>query len=493
MKKKTKKTILVITDGIGHSDKKSFNAFYHAKKPTYDTLFKSTPYSLISTSGLNVGLPKGQMGNSEVGHMTLGSGRILYQNLVKINQAIQAKELEKNQALQTILDTCNTLHVIGLLSDGGVHSHIEHIKELALIGKKNKKKVFIHAIMDGRDVSPTSGVGFIEEIGTILDDDIILASVGGRFFAMDRDRRWERVQKGYEAIVEAKPKTTMSPKNYILDQYEKNITDEFIEPIAFGGFGGFGKDDGVVLANFRNDRVRQLALALGESSFDEFTCKAFYPLVTMTNYDDTFSYPIMFDKESLENTLGEVISQNGLSQFHTAETEKYAHVTFFFNGGVEVPYENEARLLIPSPKVKTYDLLPQMSSEDVTKGVLKAMDEGYDFIVVNYANGDMVGHTGNFEASIKAVEAVDKALGKIVAKCDEVGYNFILTSDHGNCEAMKDESKNPLTNHTLYDVYCFVRAKGVKEVKKGGLNNVAPTVLRLMGLKIPPQMDKPLI
>lgn len=493
MNKKNRKTILVITDGIGHNDKESFNAFKKANKPIYDELFSQTPYSLISTSGLSVGLPQGQMGNSEVGHMTLGSGRVLYQNLVKINKAIDEKTLSKNQALQWLFNETNTIHVIGLLSDGGVHSHIEHIKALACIAKDEGKKVYIHAITDGRDVSPTSSKEFLKSLEEILDEDIELATIGGRFFAMDRDKRWERIRRGYEAIVEAKEKTTLSPYEYIKSQYEKEITDEFINPVAFLGYKGFQKGDGVVLANFRNDRMRQLAYALGDSTFSQFTCKKSYPLITMTNYDDTFTYPIMFDKEVLENTLAEVISRNGLSQFHTAETEKYAHVTFFFNGGVEVPYENESRLLIPSPKVKTYDLEPKMSSQEVTKGVLRAMDEGYDFIVVNYANGDMVGHTGNFEASIQAVEAVDKALGKILKKCDEVGYNFILTSDHGNCEEMRDNKGCALTNHTTYDVYCFVKAHGVSKVQKGGLNNIAPTVLKLMELEIPKQMDKPLI
>lgn len=493
MSQKHKKTILVITDGIGHNEASDFNAFKNAKKPTYDKLFNTTPYSFISTSGLSVGLPKGQMGNSEVGHMCLGSGRILYQNLVKINRAIEEKTLGQNKALEWIFKQTSTLHVIGLLSDGGVHSHINHIKEIAKLAKRQNKKVYIHGITDGRDVSPTSCKKFIKAIEAILDEDIFLATLGGRFFAMDRDKRWERVEQGYQTIVHAHPKTEQSFQEYIASQYEKKITDEFIEPIAFGDYSGFQKGDGVILANFRNDRMRQLTSALGDSTFSEFTCKDTYPLITMTNYDDNFHYPVMFEKEKLVNTLGEVVSKNRLSQFHTAETEKYAHVTFFFNGGVETPYANETRLLVPSPKVTTYDLKPQMSSSKVTKGVLKAMDEEYDFIVVNYANGDMVGHTGNYEASLKAVEAVDTSLGQIIKKCDEIGYNLILTSDHGNCEAMRDEQNNILTNHTTYDVYCFVRAHGVKEVKNGGLSNIAPTILKLMGLKIPPQMDKPLI
>lgn len=493
MDKKNTKTILMITDGIGHSSKKNHNAFANAKKPTYEKLFSETPYGFIKTSGLSVGLPKGQMGNSEVGHMTLGSGRILYQNLVKINKAMENKTLQNNKALHWLFNKTDTIHIIGLLSDGGVHSHIAHLKALAIIAKQKGKKVYLHAIADGRDVSPTSVLLYIDRLNEILDDDIVLATLGGRFYAMDRDKRWERVQKGYKAIVNAEPTTTLSPKDYVQRLYEEEVTDEFLYPTAFEGYGGIGEDDGIVLANFRNDRVRQLALCLGDENFNEFPCKQAYPLITMTNYDDSFTYPIMFDKERLSNTLAEVISNLGLKQFHTAETEKYAHVTFFFNGGVETPLANETRVLVPSPKVATYDLKPSMSSEEVTKAVLKAISEEYDFIVVNYANGDMVGHTGNYEASVRAVEAVDTALGKIIKKCDEKEYNLVLTSDHGNCEEMQNENGEVLTNHTTYDVYCFVRAKGIVRVQNGGLNNIAPTVLKLMGIDIPKEMDEPLI
>lgn len=488
-----KKTLLIITDGIGYNKEHKFNAFLSAKKPTYDKLFKSTPYSLISTSGMSVGLPDGQMGNSEVGHMCIGSGRILYQNLVKINQAVQENTLEKNDALVGLFDKTESIHILFLLSDGGVHSHINHTIELAKIAKKEGKKIFLHLITDGRDVSPSSAKTYLKMLDPILDENVLIASISGRFFTMDRDKRWQRVQKGYDAFVNATPKTKKSPNEYISYMYEKGITDEFIEPVAFDGFDGVKKDDGIILANFRNDRMREIAQALGDKEFKEFPTKGTFNVITMTKYDESFSYPIMFKPDILENTLAQVISDNGLSQLHTAETEKYAHVTFFFNGGVEEPTLNESRVLIPSPKVATYDMKPQMSAKEVGEAVLKAMDEEYDFIVVNFANGDMVGHTGVFDAAVKAVEAVDEELGRIFDKSDDKGYNVILTSDHGNCEMMQDENGKVLTNHTTFDVYCFVKAPHVTKVQKGGLSNIAPTILKLMDLPIPPQMDKPLI
>lgn len=485
----TNKAILIITDGIGSYDKSEFNAFKNAKKPTYDRLFKEVPNSLVKTSGLSVGLPEGQMGNSEVGHMCLGSGRVLYQNLVKINRAIEDGSLAKNSELNTLFSSSNDIHLVALLSDGGVHSHINHIISLMQIAKQKGKKIFLHAIGDGRDVDPKSLHQYIK----MLPSDAELATLSGRFYTMDRDKRWERVKKGYDAIVNASPKTQKTPSQYVDEMYAKDITDEFIEPVAFGDFEGIKKGDGIILANFRNDRMRELAEALGVEGFNEFEQKDTFNVITMTKYDEKFDFPIMFKPDVLKNTLGEVISQNGLSQFHTAETEKYAHVTFFFNGGVEQMLENESRVLIPSPKVKTYDEKPEMSAKEVSDAVLKAMDEEYDFIVVNFANGDMVGHTGVFDAGVKAVEAVDAELGRIFAKGDEKEYSVVLTSDHGNCEQMQDEKGNILTNHTTYDVFCFVKANGIEKVANGGLSNIAPTILKLMNLPIPAEMEKPLI
>jgi len=489
-----KKAILVITDGIGYCERTEHNAFHHASKPTYDRLFNEVPHSLIDTFGLSVGLPEGQMGNSEVGHLSIGSGRVLYQDLVKISLALQEDTLKDNEALQGALKASNNVHIMGLLSDGGVHSHISHIIGLAEIAAAEGKHVYLHLITDGRDVSPTSAKQYISQIEAICNENISIATLAGRFYTMDRDNRWERVEPGYKAMVDASAKSELSPQEYIDASYAKEETDEFVQPSAFGGYEGMQEGDAFICANFRSDRVREITTALGDKDFDGFerTFKNPY-VVTMTEYNKSFSYPVMFPKDAPKNTLAEVISKAGLNQLHTAETEKYAHVTFFLNGGVDEPFLNESRVLIPSPKVKTYDEKPEMSASEVGNAVQTAMDENTDFIVVNFANGDMVGHTGNMQASIKAVEAVDKELGQIFEKAKESDYAVVLTSDHGNCEEMKDELGNILTNHTVGKVWCFVQADGVSEVKTGGLNNIAPTVLSLMGIEIPEEMDSPLI
>ncbi len=491
-----KKTVLVITDGIGYSCKNSFNAFYSAKKPTYDYLFANVPYSLIHTYGLHVGLPDGQMGNSEVGHMTIGSGRVSYQDLVKVSLALEDGSLAKNEALNTLFSKSDTFHIAGLLSDGGVHSHIEHIIGIALLAKNLGKKVYIHAITDGRDVSPTSAKEYMSQLLEICDGkSIVLATLAGRFYTMDRDNRWsDRVKLGYEAISAAKPKTSKNPMEYIDDSYANGVLDEFIIPVAFDEYAGLNNGDSFLFANFRSDRAIEIVSALGESEFAHF--ERDYKkinIATMTEYSKSFNSPVLFGKEEMKNTLAETISRAGLSQLHTSETEKYAHVTFFLNGGVETPYENETRVLIDSPKVRTYDEKPSMSAYEVCDAVLKGMDDSYDFVVVNFANGDMVGHTGVFEAGIKAVEAVDECLGKIIEKAKEKDYSIVLTSDHGNCEEMKDDNGETLTNHTVGDVWCFVMDDEVKSVKGGSLNNIAPTVLKLMGVEIPSEMDEPLI
>jgi len=494
LKPRVQKTLLIITDGIGHNCSNEANAFAMAHKPTYDRLFKEVPYSLIATSGLSVGLPEGQMGNSEVGHMCMGSGRILYQNLVKISLAVKDGTLAQNPALINLLHVKGAIHIIGLLSDGGVHSHIDHIIALARIANAEGKKVYIHAIMDGRDVSPTSGMSFLEKLEAVCTENIVIASISGRFFSMDRDMRWERVEQGYRVMVDATPKTSLHVKEYLRAQYAKGISDEFIEPIAFASYSGMKQDDGVIFANFRNDRMRELSRAIGFSEFHEFSRTLNgVACITMSEYDSSYPFPIMFQAETPKNILSDVISNAGLSQFHTAETEKYAHVTFFFNGGVEEPKVGETRVLIPSPKVKTYDLEPAMSAHMVADAVLKAMDEAYDFIVVNFANGDMVGHTGNLEATIQAVETVDIELGRLFTKAHTRGYSVVLTSDHGNCEQMLDHAGAKLTNHTTFDVYCFVDDVRVHTVEKGGLNQIAPTILTLMGLCIPSEMDEALI
>ena len=491
---KVQKTVLIITDGIGCKPDSSCNAFRDAVKPTYDILMRDVPKTLISTHGLSVGLPVGQMGNSEVGHMSIGSGRVLYQDLVKISLAIEDGTIEQNEALNSTLDKSSRVHIIGLLSDGGVHSHIEHIIGLAQLADKRDKEVWLHLITDGRDVSPDSAYSYLEQIERICSDTVKIATIGGRFYTMDRDNRWERVEKGYCAIATATCSSDLSAKEYIQSSYDSNIYDEFIEPVALNGYDGMRESDSVIMANFRSDRFREITTALGEPNFSGFK-REFIPLniATMTSYDASFNYPIMFSKEVPNNTLAEVVSNAKLTQLHTAETEKYAHVTFFFNGGVEEPMIGESRVLIPSPDVKTYNMKPEMSAPAVGDAVRIGIDEGYDLIVVNFANGDMVGHTGDYEAACLAVSAVDKELGQIIAKAKERDYAIILTSDHGNCEEMRDSEGNVLTNHTVGEVWCYVMADGVEKLSEGGgLNNIAPTVLKVMGLEIPSEMDEPL-
>ena len=491
---KIQKTILIITDGIGCKPDSRCNAFKDAVKPTYDKLLNDVPKALISTHGLSVGLPEGQMGNSEVGHMSIGAGRVLYQDLVKVTLALKDGSMEENVALNDTLEKSNRVHIVGLLSDGGVHSHIEHIIGLAELSARRGKEVFLHLITDGRDVSPSSAKQYVEQIESICTDRIKIATIAGRFYTMDRDNRWERVQKGYEAMVTAEPSTDLDAKSYIEHSYALDVYDEFLEPVALNGYEGMQENDAVIMANFRSDRFREITTALGDSEFNGFE-RAFLALniTTLTQYDASFPYPVMFSKEVPVNTLAQVVSDAKLTQLHTAETEKYAHVTFFFNGGVEEPMIGESRVLIPSPDVKTYDMKPEMSAPQVGEAVRNGMDEGYDLIIVNFANGDMVGHTGNYEAACKAVSAVDNEVGQIIKKAKEDDYAIVLTSDHGNCEEMKDSEGNVLTNHTVGEVWCYVMANGVTKVKAGALNNVAPTVLKIMGLEVPKEMDESLI
>ena len=490
----SKKTVLIITDGIGHNSSCNFNAFCNAKKPTYDYLFSNVPYSLIHTYGEYVGLPDNQMGNSEVGHMTIGSGRVLYQDLVKIHLAIKNDTLKDNVIVKNTIEKSNNIHLIGLASDGGVHSHIDHIIALAKIAQNKNKKVWLHLITDGRDVAPDCAKIYIEKVINICNENIKIATIGGRYYAMDRDNRWDRVELAYNAIANATPKTKDNILDFIDNSYKNEIFDEFLIPTALDGYDGIKDGDGVIFCNFRSDRARELSSVFAKNDFKEFEKKTLnVQIASMTQYDKNIPIPVIFEKDNPTNTLAQVISDAGLSQLHTAETEKYAHVTFFFNGGVEEPFLNETRVLIPSPNVATYDLQPQMSAPKVGEAVRTAMKNQTDFIVVNFANGDMVGHTGVYEAAIKAVEAVDYELGLILEEAKKENYNIVLTSDHGNCEMMKDENGNTLTNHTVGDVYCFVIAPNITKVKEGSLNNIAPTVLKLMGLDIPKEMDEPLI
>lgn len=490
----SKKTVLIITDGIGHNSSCNFNAFCNAKKPTYDYLFSNVPYSLIHTYGEYVGLPDNQMGNSEVGHMTIGSGRVLYQDLVKIHLAIKNDTLKDNVIVKNTIEKSNNIHLIGLASDGGVHSHIDHIIALAKIAQNKNKKVWLHLITDGRDVAPDCAKIYIEKVINICNENIKIATIGGRYYAMDRDNRWDRVELAYNAIANATPKTKDNILDFIDNSYKNEIFDEFLIPTALDGYDGIKDGDGVIFCNFRSDRARELSSVFAKNDFKEFEKKTLnVQIASMTLYDKNIPIPVIFEKDNPTNTLAQVISDAGLTQLHTAETEKYAHVTFFFNGGVEEPFLNETRVLIPSPNVATYDLQPQMSAPKVAEAVRLAMKNQTDFIVVNFANGDMVGHTGVYEAAIKAVEAVDYELGLILEEAKKENYNIVLTSDHGNCEMMRDENGNTLTNHTVGDVYCFVISPNVTKVKEGSLNNIAPTVLKLMGLPIPKEMDEPLV
>ena len=529
-----KKVILVITDGIGHNESSEWNAFYHAKKPHYDWLFQNAPHALLCTFGTEIGLPAGQMGNSEVGHMCMGAGRVLYQDLVRISMALEPKnggvgndgiescDLAANPTLNAWLEGLKVVHLCGLLSDGGVHSHISHTLGLAKILEARGKKIYIHAITDGRDVEPTSAKRFIETILALENENIRLATIMGRFFAMDRDNRAERTKAALDCLTGA-VNPQENPLSYLDFQYAQNITDEFVNPASFGGFGGIKSGEGLIFTNFRSDRARQIVRALGDfrgfggesgescgggegagcvngggkngeggKNSGENNAGSAIKTLTMCEYDETFDFPVLFKKDKVQNTLAEILSERGLRQAHIAETEKYAHVTFFFNGGREEEFALEERVLIPSPKVKTYDLKPEMSAAEVCDAVLAALEREVDFVVVNFANGDMVGHTGDFHASIKAVEAVDTALGRILAAAKKRDYSLIITSDHGNCEKMRDESGAILTNHTAGFVWCFVLDDAVKSVKAGGLDNIAPSILKLFGIKKPDFMSAPL-
>ncbi len=425
--------------------------------------------------------------------MCIGAGRVLYQDLVKISLSLQNDGLKNNSAFLNTIHKSKMVHLMGLMSDGGVHSHIEHFIALALECEKSRKKVCLHLITDGRDVAPKSALTYLKQMQNICNENIQIATISGRFYAMDRDKRFERIELAYHSLMGLN-NTPLSPSEYIQSQYDKNTTDEFIMPACFKNYCGMQDDESFIFINFRNDRAREIVSALGQKEFSGFKRETFKKLhiATMTPYDNTFPYPVLFPKESVQNTLAEVVSQHNLTQSHIAETEKYAHVTFFINGGVEAPFKNENRVLIQSPKITTYDLKPEMSAKEVTLAVLEQMKSGTDLIIVNFANGDMVGHTGNFEASIKAVEAVDACLGEILSLAKKLDYAMLLTSDHGNCERMKDENQNPLTNHTAGSVYCFVLGNGVRSIKNGALNNIASSVLKLMGLKAPATMDEPL-
>lgn len=495
-----KPVLLMILDGWGLAAPTATNAATAAPTPFLDSCFAKYPHTTLEASGLAVGLPEGQIGNSEVGHLNIGAGRIIYQSLTRISKAITDGDFFTNPVLSTVMDktkaTGKALHLLGLLSDGGVHSHIEHLIALVKMAKqKGLDKVYVHAFLDGRDVPPKSALTYVKQLEKAMAEIGVgqIATVGGRYYAMDRDKRWERVQKAYTALVLGTAPVQESAVAGIEANYEAGITDEFVEPFIVNGIEGQIKSgDGVICFNFRPDRARQFTRALQDDEFEYFERPVTALPVNyacMAQYDATISAPVAYPPESYEDTLGQVLSAAGKNQLRIAETEKYAHVTFFFNGGVEEPNKNEDRILIPSPKVATYDLQPEMSAEEVTVSLLKALAEDkYDAIILNFANPDMVGHTGVLEAAIKAMVKVDDCARRIVDKVLELNGTVCITADHGNIEKMVDEKGCPHTAHTTNLVPFIVVNKQGCTLNEGKLCDIAPTLLQLLDMPKPAAM-----
>ena len=501
-KKLNNKVLLLILDGWGISSDEKVSAPDIAKTPNYNFLKDKNPNSYLITHGEQVGLPIGQMGNSEVGHMNIGSGRIVLQDLLRIDESIKNGQFHKMKEFQEIIsytkNKSSNIHLVGLISDGGVHSHINHLKEIIISLKEVKENIFIHGFTDGRDVDPRSGIKFIDSIEKFCErNGGKLATVIGRYFSMDRDNRWERVKKAYDLICNGVGKKTISFYDEINESYNNNITDEFIKPIIKTDVNGnsihrFNQDDIIIFFNYRSDRGRQLTSTLCEKDFSDAGMKSvtknFY---TLTNYDETFTVakPI-FKKNVLKNTLGEVLSKNGIPQLRIAETEKYPHVTYFFNGGLEESFTGEERILCPSPKVATYDLKPEMSAEEVSKNVIIEIKKNkFGFVCLNFANPDMVGHTGNFEAAVEACEFVDKQLGEIVKTANINNYVTIIVADHGNCEKMINNDGSMNTSHTTNPVPIIIVNSGNNNINNGILADIAPTILDIMGIHKPNEMN----
>ena len=503
---KDKLTMLMILDGFGNNKNEDGNAIKQAKTPNIDKLMKKYSTSQINTSGLEVGLPEGQMGNSEVGHTNIGAGRIVYQELTRITKSIEDGEFFSNKEFIAAIENCkknnSKLHIMGLLSDGGVHSHNRHLYGLLEMAKRRDfENVYIHCFLDGRDTPPASAENYIIELQEKINEKEIgkIASITGRFYAMDRDNRWERIQKCYDMLVKGEGAKAGSVVKAIEDSYQKEVFDEFVEPTSICNgeepIAKIEKNDSVIFFNFRPDRAREIVRTLVDNNFNEFETKKDLNLyfVCFTKYDETLpNVNIAFNKAELKNTFGEYISQKGYTQLRIAETEKYAHVTFFFNGGEEEPYEGESRILVPSPKVETYDMKPEMSAYEVTNKVLEAIQsDKYDNIILNYANTDMVGHTGSLEAAIRATEAVDECVGKVVSLIEEKKGNLIITADHGNAEQMIDyKTGEPHTAHTtnVVPIILVTENKELKLKSEGKLADLAPTMLDLMNLEKPEEM-----
>jgi 2,3-bisphosphoglycerate-independent phosphoglycerate mutase len=498
-----KKTILMILDGWGMAPDKKVSAVDQAQTPFIDSLYTNYPHAQLLTHGENVGLPEGQMGNSEVGHMNLGAGRIIYQDFAKINKALKDNTLKDEKALKDAFtyarENNKPIHFMGLLSDGGVHSHINHLKGLLTAASDaGVAQSFIHAFTDGRDVDPQSGKGFVEDINAFAKaNNAQLASVIGRYYAMDRDKRWERVQKAYDLIVRGKGEASKDIVASLQKSYDDGVTDEFIAPLYItendSPVATLKNGDVVVFFNFRTDRGRELTEMLSQRAFaEQGTTPLDVHYVTLTNYDETFTgMHVVYDKDNLIDTLGETLAKAGKKQIRIAETEKYPHVTFFFNGGRETPFKGESRLLCPSPKVATYDLQPEMSAFEIRDKIIPEIRKGeVDFVCLNFANPDMVGHTGVMEAAIKACETVDSCTKDIVTAAQEKDYTVIIIADHGNAETMINPDGSPNTAHTTNPVPVILVDKDIKNIKDGILADVAPTVLKLIGITQPEVMDR---
>lgn len=494
-----KPLVLMILDGFGIAPDEG-NAIVAAKTPNLDKIWKENPVTKIGASGMDVGLPDGQMGNSEVGHTNIGAGRIVYQELTRITKSAQDGEMDKNEALVAAMksakDNGKALHFMGLLSDGGVHSHNSHLYALLEMAKRmGVEKVYVHCFLDGRDVPPSSGKSFVEELQAKLAEIGVgkVATVMGRYYAMDRDNRWDRVEKAYAAMVYGEGEHAPCPVCAVQNSYDKDVTDEFVVPTVCDGGATISEGDSVVFYNFRPDRAREITRTLVDPDFNGFERKSgFFKVnyVCMTQYDATMpNVDVAYKPQSLENTLGEYLAKNGMTQLRIAETEKYAHVTFFFNGGVEKQYDGEDRILVKSPAVATYDMQPEMSAYEVTDKMVEAVKSGkYDVLILNYANCDMVGHTGVFEAAVKAVEAVDTCVGRVVEAVKEMDGCILLTADHGNADKMVEDNGTPFTAHTTNPVpFCVINH--ACELREGGrLADIAPTMLKILGLSQPAEM-----
>ena len=497
----SKKALLMILDGWGLGDQKKDDVIFNTPTPYWDYLMNTYPHSQLQASGENVGLPDGQMGNSEVGHLNIGAGRVVYQDLVKINRACADNSILKNPeivaAFSYAKENGKNVHFMGLTSNGGVHSSLVHLFKLCDIAKEyNIDNTFIHCFMDGRDTDPKSGKGFIEELSAHCEKSAgKIASIIGRYYAMDRDKRWERVKEAYDLLVKGEGKKAADMVQAMQESYDEGVTDEFIKPIVNANFDGTIKEgDVVIFFNYRNDRAKELTVVLTQQDMPEAGMRTIPGLqyYCMTPYDASFKgVHILFDKENVSNTLGEYLAAKGLNQLHIAETEKFAHVTFFFNGGRETPYDNEDRILVPSPKVATYDLKPEMSAYEVKDKLVAAINENkYDFIVVNFANGDMVGHTGIYEAIEKAVVAVDACVKDVIEAAKAQDYEAIIIADHGNADHALNEDGTPNTAHSLNPVPCvYVTENKAAKVEDGRLADVAPTILKIMGLEAPAEMN----